>query len=260
MHVHLPKALHGWREFAKEIAVIVVGVLIALFLEQVVQRWEWREKVAAADAAMMSEMFYDDAPEMLQRARMQPCINAQLDAIRAAVERDAARAEVVGLIDRFYVPFLTYDSVAHNNATASDVATHMDRVRMGLWTGAYGMMPAVDAASAQEMIDTAQLRALRRTGGSLSGLEQDRVLGSVEAVRNDGVRMIAGIGWAMLVIPKLHGHVNRARYDGFMKTARLHYGSCIRDLPADWPQTGLPPLPEGSAPGRTVPHNASAFS
>lgn len=259
MHIHLPRVLHGWREFAKEIAVIVVGVLIALFFEQIVQRWEWREKIAAADAAMMSEIFYDDAPEMLQRARMQPCINAQLDAIRAAVERDAPRAEVVGLIDRFYAPFLTYDSDAHNSATASDVATHMDRVRLGLWTGAYGMMPAIDAASAQEMIDTAQLRALRRTGGPLTGLEQDRVLGSVEAVRNDGVRMIAGIGWAMTVIPMLHGRVDRQRYDRFMKTARRHYGTCIRELPANWPKTPLPPPPPGSAPGLPVAPVASAF-
>jgi hypothetical protein len=34
MHVHLPKALHNWRELAREIAIIVVGVFIALFFEQ----------------------------------------------------------------------------------------------------------------------------------------------------------------------------------------------------------------------------------
>ena len=30
MHVHLPKALGNWGELAREIAIIVVGVLIAL--------------------------------------------------------------------------------------------------------------------------------------------------------------------------------------------------------------------------------------
>jgi len=30
MHLHLPKAIHGWREFAKEVGIIVLGVLIAL--------------------------------------------------------------------------------------------------------------------------------------------------------------------------------------------------------------------------------------
>jgi hypothetical protein len=30
MHFHLPKPLHGWREFAGEVGIIVLGVLIAL--------------------------------------------------------------------------------------------------------------------------------------------------------------------------------------------------------------------------------------
>jgi hypothetical protein len=29
MHFHLPKPLHGWREFAGEVEIIVLGVLIA---------------------------------------------------------------------------------------------------------------------------------------------------------------------------------------------------------------------------------------
>ena len=30
MHIHLPKPLHGWRVFVGEVAIIVLGVLIAL--------------------------------------------------------------------------------------------------------------------------------------------------------------------------------------------------------------------------------------
>ena len=37
MHFHLPKPLHGWREFAGEVGVIVLGVLIALSADQVVE-------------------------------------------------------------------------------------------------------------------------------------------------------------------------------------------------------------------------------
>jgi uncharacterized membrane protein YraQ (UPF0718 family) len=29
MHFHLPKPLHGWREFKGEVGIIVLGVLIA---------------------------------------------------------------------------------------------------------------------------------------------------------------------------------------------------------------------------------------
>ena len=37
MHFHLPKPLHGWREFAGEVGIIVIGVLIALGAEQIVE-------------------------------------------------------------------------------------------------------------------------------------------------------------------------------------------------------------------------------
>jgi len=44
MHFHLPKPLHGWREFAGEVGIIVLGVLIALGLGQVAQAWNERSK------------------------------------------------------------------------------------------------------------------------------------------------------------------------------------------------------------------------
>lgn len=34
MHLHLPKPMHGSREFVGEVGIIVIGVLIALGAEQ----------------------------------------------------------------------------------------------------------------------------------------------------------------------------------------------------------------------------------
>jgi hypothetical protein len=45
MHFHLPRPLHGWREFAGEVGIIVIGVLIALSAEQVVETAHWRGEV-----------------------------------------------------------------------------------------------------------------------------------------------------------------------------------------------------------------------
>src|SRR5690242_21553377 len=42
LHFDLPKPLHGWREFAGEVGIIVIGVLIALSAEQVVQDLQTR--------------------------------------------------------------------------------------------------------------------------------------------------------------------------------------------------------------------------
>src|SRR6185312_14058686 len=44
MHVHLPKPLHGWREFVGEVGIIVLGVLIALGAGQVVESLHFRHE------------------------------------------------------------------------------------------------------------------------------------------------------------------------------------------------------------------------
>ena len=56
MHFHLPKPMHGWREFVGEIAIIVIGVLIALGAEQLVEVVHWRGEVADARKALDAEL------------------------------------------------------------------------------------------------------------------------------------------------------------------------------------------------------------
>ena len=51
MHFHLPKPLHGWREFAGEVGIIVLGVLIALSAEQVVEGLHMRSETEAGETA-----------------------------------------------------------------------------------------------------------------------------------------------------------------------------------------------------------------
>jgi hypothetical protein len=52
---------------------------------------------------------------MIERVSIQPCINAQLDAIRTAVEANRPRTEVARLVDAPYVPFVTYDYIAEGD-------------------------------------------------------------------------------------------------------------------------------------------------
>ena len=56
MHIQLPKPLHGWREFAGEVGVIVLGVLIALCAQQMLSDWQWRSDVRDADQRMTAEL------------------------------------------------------------------------------------------------------------------------------------------------------------------------------------------------------------
>ena len=56
MHFHLPKPLHGWREFVGEVGIIVIGVLIALGAEQVVETIHERSQVDQLQRALRAEL------------------------------------------------------------------------------------------------------------------------------------------------------------------------------------------------------------
>jgi hypothetical protein len=86
MDIHKPHAAKSWREFAIEIGTIVVGILIALSLEQLVETLHERRVTAEAREAVRGELSADLA-WMQQRADDQACLErrlSELDAILAA--------------------------------------------------------------------------------------------------------------------------------------------------------------------------------
>ena len=56
MEIHKPKPIHNWREFLKEYAIIVLGVLTALSLEQAVENWREHRQYQEARQAMFDEL------------------------------------------------------------------------------------------------------------------------------------------------------------------------------------------------------------
>lgn len=231
------KPWHDWRNDARELAIVVVGVLIALLAQQVVQGWEWKDRVAAAERAMRREMLWDNGPQLYQRAVMHPCAVVRLDAIRAGAEAGKPRSDIVALIASYWAPYFSYDSVARDAANTSDVASHMPAKTMDLYAIIYTQMPPMTRTSEREVSDLAQLRSLSRSGGALSPAERDKVLSAVEALRSDDNLMWLVAGWTM---PKLReiGPLDRGRVREMLIDARDHYGDCVKPLPADFPEHG----------------------
>jgi hypothetical protein len=88
MHIHKPKVAHSLREFLAEIGVIVVGVLIALALEQAVEWLHWRHETHAARDALKLEAARNlHAADF--RQRQHGCLQRRLDEIAVIFERHA---------------------------------------------------------------------------------------------------------------------------------------------------------------------------
>jgi hypothetical protein len=234
MDIHLPRVPHGLRELGREIGIIVVGVLIALFFQQLAEAWDWNQKVEAADKAMRTELLADDGPQIYMRAALHPCVEARLDGIRSAVESGAPRAEIGRRIDGYWTPFFTYDSIAFTTAEASQVSLHFDPRQLRPFTAVYSSMPLLDQTNTLEARDKANLRAFRRSGGPVTADEADRLLVVVEALRNDERTMWGG---AQYVMPSMRaiGTMEQHGINALMPLARQHYGACVKPLPPDFP-------------------------
>ncbi len=241
MDIHKPKPFHGWREFLKEYGIIVLGVLTALGLEQAAQGLEWSHKIHAAEQAMAEEIGNDDAPEIYQRAVMHPCLQRQLDAIRAALEGRKSRAEVQTLVSGYQLRFLTFDSLAKDAAVGAGVTVHMPRERLQTWTNLYAMMPLLDRTNAKEAEDLGRLNAFSRTGGPVSENERDRMLEAVEVLRQDDQQMFSAVSYTLPEITKAKLKLDPAaaalrasRMANFTGWAKRRYGACIQDLAPGW--------------------------
>ena len=238
MDFHLPKVPHSWRELAREIGIIVLGVLIALFFEQLVQRWDWMAKVRAADKAMRAELLQDDGPQIYMDAAIHPCVVARLDAIRSAVEAGRPRPDVAKLISDFWTPLLTYDSSAHAAAESSQVTFYFDPKQLYPFTQVYESIPLMNQTGVIQARDAAGLKAFRRTGEPLSAAEGDRVLTKVEQLRNDDRMMWYAAQFTLPLIREI-GPLDPAYTQVSLHMARRHYGTCVKDLPPNFP-AGVP--------------------
>jgi hypothetical protein len=137
MHFHLPKPLHGWREFAGEVGIIVVGVLIALGAEQVVETIHWRQEVASERASLLQEAT-DTLAGVKARAAQQPCIDRRLAEIRTVLERHH-RGEPLGLVGKIGRPSRqTATRGTWQIALAGRALAHMDHDEKLAFSAVFG--------------------------------------------------------------------------------------------------------------------------
>jgi hypothetical protein len=80
MEIHKPKAAHSWREFLIEIGTIVLGILIALGLEQSIEAVHERQLAHEAQDAIDAEM-RSDLDLIAARLSRQVCIERRLNQV-----------------------------------------------------------------------------------------------------------------------------------------------------------------------------------
>ena len=184
MHIHLPKPLHGWREFFSEVGIIVIGVLIALGAEQIVAELHDRSMTAETRAAIRAEIGTDLAA-LVRRQKYESCVERRLDDIRNLLAQwgETGRFKTpqwIGAAPGTPITLTRYDAAVSAGRMAnlgSDEQYRLGAVATGLRTfleiesnerQAWGRLRALQAgSSALSTLDRAQLRLALQDASTL---------------------------------------------------------------------------------------------
>jgi hypothetical protein len=93
MHFHLPKPLHGWRAFVGEVGIIVIGVLIALGAEQLVEAAHRKQEAARADASIRSELAFN-LGRLESRTTIHSCVDRRIEEIQALLDGAGDKSDI----------------------------------------------------------------------------------------------------------------------------------------------------------------------
>ena len=75
------RQLRGWRDMAREILIIVVGILIALWASHVAEQWSWERRVVEAESQLAAESA-NNFLYVAEAVTVMPCIQRQLEQLR----------------------------------------------------------------------------------------------------------------------------------------------------------------------------------
>lgn len=218
-----------WRDFAREYAIIVLGVLTALFAQQAAQSFDWSQKVEAALGDMDQELSNGDGPQAYVRLAIYECLDARLRQLRASAEA-GDRAAVRHAITGIDLPLRTYNSFAREAANSADIAAHMPAGRMFEYRIVYSLMPELDELHRKELDDLARLRSLPSTGGPLDQEEKRAVLGATENLILDNDRVKRAASFMLRHMRDLGIGINRPQLRYNFADVPVYDGCLTREI------------------------------
>ena len=152
MPLRIPTPLHGWRVFVGEVGVIVLGVLIALGAQQVVDGIQWQEEVRRTEAALADEIA-KSVVDAAERHMVDQCLRNRTSELIAKVSASGREwvgnpmsvaptttAVSVAAPAAYRTPTRDWSDHVWQAAKSSGVLTHMPRDRVSAYANVYAVI------------------------------------------------------------------------------------------------------------------------
>jgi hypothetical protein len=240
MHFHLPKPLHGWREFAGEVGIIVIGVLIALSAEQVLQSWHWRGEVRETDSRMTKDMRYDLAVAY-ERAAIDSCLRPRLSELRDELLKQGpnwpgSRARFSNDLYKsnfpsvYRTPDRPWTEASWLTALNGEVLGHFQPDRMLLFATLFNEVSFMERTQAEE-VDTAATLGDLAFAGPISPDERRSNLKVVAKLDALDARLLFQAQELLAAARKARITPDPQVVNELLKQQRSYRGSCVRTRP-----------------------------
>jgi len=250
LHVHLPKPLHGWRAFAGEVGIIVLGVLIALGFEQLVGEWRWHKEAETARRAVDNELA-TAAEQGAGRLSIEDCLRDRIGELAARLNSSNARwtadpLRPVGAgaqstphwdnrsFRRVYsVPLTGWSQDAWDAAKSGGVLNHMSHDEVAAYSDVYGEIAGMRDFQNQELMLESNLSFL----GSDQQLDNRSRIDALGKLGQLDSLNAVNAGLSSLIVNQvqaLHLHVDSVRFTNELKATiagqRQYFGPCVKDV------------------------------
>ena len=159
MQVHLPKPLHGWREFAGEVGIIVIGVLIALGAGQLVEVIHQRQQAAQAEDSIRNELGFN-LGRLKSRNEIHQCVDRRIEEIQTLLDGAADHPDIVTPSWIGRPQYWTFASSRWQAESQAGGAALVDSARLASYAIMYARMQDMLDEMTFEQTDWAKLRTL----------------------------------------------------------------------------------------------------
>ena len=244
MHFHLPKPLHGWREFAGEVGIIVLGVLIALSAEQLAHDIEAHRRAAQAEARIRDELG-GSMGTGLERLAVQKCLQSRISQLAEGLS--SGRTDWSGLVlpastvfpltlrEVYRSPNRNWVEDAYHEALAKGDLDSSDPNLRARLAGIYKQVEHLGQLNQREHELNTQLARLQFSR-TLSDAERDQLLGTVAQLDYINASMVLssrqnienihrlGEDWRDKPVEIPH---DQLFWDQMVAHDRANYGSCV---------------------------------
>ncbi|MCY7271290.1 MAG: hypothetical protein LH485_04450 [Sphingomonas bacterium] len=159
---------NGWRAVVWELAIVTLGVLIALAAQQWVEERSWRAKVSQSKAAIREELAKHYSWSVEWRV-VAPCILTQIDGLQQRIERSGDRLDPAPsysdeVISKFVLrmPSKDYADGAWQGAISDGVASRFDPKLRSVLNDHYMQAATVQDESVRNTEEFTSLQSLKR--------------------------------------------------------------------------------------------------